>query len=102
VRLYDPDPDAERKVTRMLGNARHAWQRLTLTPLPDEGALTITRSPEAAVEGADFVQESVPEREEVKRELLAKASRGADPAAVFASSTSGLLPSRLQLEMAHP
>jgi carnitine 3-dehydrogenase len=102
VRLFDPDPEAERKVTRMLGNARRAWQRLTLTPLPDEGQLTVVRTAESAVEGAQFVQESAPEREDVKRELFARASRAADPSTVFASSTSGLLPSRLQLDMEHP
>jgi carnitine 3-dehydrogenase len=102
VRLYDPDPEAERKVERMLSNARRAWQRLTLMPLPDEGRLTVVRTPEAAVEGAVFVQESAPEREDVKRALFAQASRAADPEAVFASSTSGLLPSRLQLDVEHP
>ncbi len=102
VRLFDPDPAAERKVSRMLANARRAWNRLTLMPLPEEGRLTVVRSAEAAVEGADFVQESAPEREDVKRELFALASRAADPSVVFASSTSGLLPSRLQLDMEHP
>ena len=102
VRLYDPDPEAERKVARMLGNARQAWSRLTLMPLPDEGRLTIVKTPEAAVDGSDFVQESAPEREDVKRALFAQASRAADPKTLFASSTSGLLPSLLQLDMEHP
>ena len=48
------------------------------------------------------MQESAPEREALKRELLARASRAAAPDAIFASSTSGLLPSRLQADMAHP
>ena len=102
VKLYDPDPDALPKVERMLGNARRAWQHLTLMPLPDEGRLTVVKTPEAAVDGAEFVQESVPEREDVKRALFKQASRAARPDAVFASSTSGLLPSRLQLDMEHP
>lgn len=102
VKLFDPDPNAERKVARMLANARRAWQSLTLMPLPDEGRLTIVSTPESAVDGADFVQESVPEREDVKRALLAQASRAASPSTVFASSTSGLLPSQLQLDMVHP
>src|SRR5260221_2166339 len=102
VRVYDPDPEAERKVRRVLANARRAWQALTLMPLPTEGQLVIVRTPEAAVEGADFVQESAPEREDLKRKLFAQASLAAAPDAVFASSTSGLLPSRMQLDMDHP
>src|ERR687898_752889 len=102
VRLFDPDPEAARKVDAMLGNARRACRKLTLAPLPAEGGVTLVRSVEEAVDGVDFVQESAPEREDVKRALLAAAGRAAGPEVVFASSTSGLLPSRLQADMKHP
>jgi carnitine 3-dehydrogenase len=102
VRLYDPDPDAERKVAEMLENARRAWRLLTLVALPAEGSLTVVGSPEEAVEGVDFVQESAPERLEMKQKLLAQASRAASDDTVFASSTSGLLPSLLQQDMQVP
>lgn len=102
VRLYDPDPDAERKVSEMLENARRAWRQLTLVALPPEGSLTLVASPEEAVEDVAFVQESAPERLEMKQELLARASRAAGDETVFASSTSGLLPSLLQRDMHHP
>jgi carnitine 3-dehydrogenase len=102
VRLYDPAPDAKQAVGEVLDNARRAMRRLTFAPLSAEGTLTLVDRPEAAVEGADFVQESAPEREALKRDLLAAASRAAPPDVVFASSTSGLLPSRLQAGMAHP
>src|SRR5919198_4346798 len=92
VRLFDPDPDAARKVEAVLQGARRAYRKLTLAPLPAEGGLTLVRSVEEAVEGVDFVQESAPEREHVKRALLAAACRAAGPEVVFASSTSGLLP----------
>jgi carnitine 3-dehydrogenase len=102
VRLYDPAPDAERTVGEVLDNARRALRRLTLAPLPDEGAIAFVATPEEAVDGAGFVQESAPEREDLKRDLLARASRAAPGDAVFATSTSGLLPSRLQADMAGP
>jgi carnitine 3-dehydrogenase len=102
VRLYDPDPDAPRKVDEVMQNARRAVRRLTQAPLPPEGGLTFVATPEEAVAGAGFVQESAPEREDVKIGLLGAASRAAARDVVFASSTSGLLPSRLQSEMTHP
>ncbi len=37
VRLYDPDPDAPRKVDEVLANARRAFGRLLSAPLPVEG-----------------------------------------------------------------
>src|SRR5436305_4044873 len=102
VRLYDPDPQAARKVAEVLDGARTAWSALSDAPLPAEGTLTVVGSVAEAATGATFVQESAPEREDVKRALLAEASQAAGPAAVVASSTSGLLPSRLQADMRHP
>src|SRR5919198_4815042 len=102
VRLFDPDPEAPRKVDEMLANARRAYRKLTMATLPAEGTLTFAPTAAEAVEGVDFVQENAPERIELKRELLRAASRMAGPEVVFCSSTSGLLPSRLQAEMSHP
>jgi carnitine 3-dehydrogenase len=102
VRLYDPDPEAERKVREVLAGARDAWAALTDAPLPREGSWSVVGSVEEAVAGVGFVQESAPEREDVKRALLAAADAVAAPDVVLASSTSGLLPSRLQTDMTHP
>ena len=102
VRLYDPAPEAEPSVLAALELARRAWARLTMAPLPEEGELTITRSVSDAVAGVELVQESAPEREELKRDLLAQASREAPADAIIASSTSGLLPSRLCVEIDRP
>ena len=102
VRLYDPDPEAPRKVDEVVQNARRAFRKLTQAPLPREGRLTFVATPAEAVAGVGFVQESAPEREDVKISLLKAASRAAPREVVFASSTSGLLPSRLQAEMEHP
>jgi carnitine 3-dehydrogenase len=66
VRLFDPDPDAPRKVEEVLENARRAFRKLTLAPLSTEGTLTFVPTPEEAAAEADFVQESAPERADVK------------------------------------
>jgi carnitine 3-dehydrogenase len=102
VLLYDPDPDAARKVGEVLDNARRAYDRLTDVPRPIEGTLRFVSTPDEAVAGADFVQESAPERLALKQAMLADASRAAAASVVFGSSTSGLLPTELQRDMAHP
>jgi carnitine 3-dehydrogenase len=102
VLLHDPDPEAERKVGEVLSNAERAWRRL-LPDLPEgRGRITFGRELEEAVADADFIQENAPEREDLKRALLARASRACRADVVIASSTSGLLPSRLQAEMRGP
>ncbi|HTU98338.1 MAG TPA: carnitine 3-dehydrogenase [Solirubrobacteraceae bacterium] len=102
VRLFDPSPEAAAAVHEIIERGRRAWRRLTLAPMPAEGTLTIVGSVEEAVAGVDLVQESAPEREELKRALLAQASAAAPPDAVIATSTSGLLPTRLATEMHRP
>ncbi len=102
VALFDPDPEAPRKIGEVLANARAAWSRLTDAPLPAEGAIHFVATPEEAAEGAEFVQESAPERVELKQALLQRASAAAGPDVVFGSSTSGLLPTELQRGMTGP
>jgi carnitine 3-dehydrogenase / betainyl-CoA thioesterase len=102
VRVYDPAPDAAEKIAAVVANARRAWSRLTLAPLPQPGRLEIVASVEEAVAGVGFVQENAPEREPLKRELFARADRAAEPGAIFLSSTSGLRPSLLQSDMDRP
>ena len=102
VRVHDPDPRAGARIDATLADAARAYARLTLAPPVPPGRIEVAASVEEAVEGAAFIQESVPEREEVKRPLLAAASHAAPRDAVIASSTSGLLPSRLQAGCVRP
>jgi carnitine 3-dehydrogenase len=101
VVLYDPDHRVPGRIEEMVANARRALVALTLAPLPAEGRLTFTSEVEEAAQ-ADFVQESAPERVELKQSLLAAASRAARHDVVIASSTSGLRPSALQRDMVGP
>jgi carnitine 3-dehydrogenase len=102
VTLCDPDPELERKAGEVLANADRAYAKLTMAPRGRRGSVNYTRDVEAAVADADFVQESAPEREDLKIPLFARMDRATWPDVVIASSTSGLLPTRLQSEMAHP
>ncbi len=102
VKIYDIDPQAQRKVGEVMANARRAYGKLTLAPLPGEGKIIFVATPEEAVTDVDFVQESAPEQVELKQALFAKASRAARPDTVFGSSTSGILPTQLQRDMVNP
>lgn len=102
VKIFDPDPQAERKVGEVLAGAKRAWAGLTDAPMRPLGTLTFVATPEEAASGVEFVQESAPEQVELKQKLLNAASKVAAPDVIFATSTSGLLPSELQEGMNHP
>src|SRR5699024_7093899 len=51
---------------------------------------------------ADFIQEAVPEREDLKKKVLKDIDGLAKPEAIIGSSTSGIMPSTLQEDLDHP
>ncbi len=95
VAVFDPASDAENVVGEILANAERAYRRLTDAPLPEKGSVTFCASLEEAVAGADWVQESVPERLDLKHEVLGSIGRAAGPDTLIGSSTSGFRPSVL-------
>jgi len=96
VRVFDPDPEAGRKIGEVLANARRALPGLSDVALPPEGKLSFHTDMAEAVSGASWIQESVPERLELKHKVLAEVQAVCDPQAVIGSSTSGFKPSELQ------
>ena len=102
VRVYDPSPDADRKINEMLDNARASLPQLADVPMPAEGALSFVESVEAAVENVDWIQESVPERIEIKHSVFKEIQQYAPETAVLGSSTSGYKPSVLQENATRP
>jgi len=102
VALFDLDPEAEKKTTEVLDNARRAYKQIAPSSLPNEGNIRFAGSIGEAVEAADFVQESLPEREELKKSVLADACQVMGPDVIIGSSTSGLLPSRIQADIKNP
>ncbi len=102
VAVFDPLPDAERRTRAVLANAARAFAKLTSAALPEPGALRFVDTVAEAVREADFMQESAPEREDLKCALLAEIDAHAPSDVLVCSSTSGLLPSRLQSGMRHP
>ena len=96
VRVFDPDPEAERKISEVLDNARRALPGLGNVALPAEGSLSFHADLVEAVSGADWIQESVPERLDLKQKVYADLEKHCDADAVIGSSTSGFKPSELQ------
>ena len=94
-------PDARSKAFAAIDAAWPAMARRGLAPGASPSRLTFHDRLEDCVAGADFVQENAPEREALKQDLLARID-AANPDAIVASSTSGLLPTLLAAKMARP
>ena len=95
VAVFDPDPDAPRKIDAVLDNAKLSLPTLSDVPLPAMGQLSFAASLAKAVTGADYIQESVSERLDLKHRVYAEIQKVA-PDTPLGSSTSGYKPSQLQ------
>jgi len=102
VNISDPDPEAKRKISEVLANARRSLPGLSDVETPAEGKLVFAETIAEAVHNADWVQESVPERLDIKHTILAEIQAHCRANAVIGSSTSGFKPSELQQGASDP
>jgi carnitine 3-dehydrogenase len=102
VSAWDPAPNAEGRLRGSITNAWPALERVGVARGASRRRLRFAPDLRTAVADADFVQESGPEIESLKRSLLAEIDEVARPEVVIASSSSGLLPSHIQAECKHP
>lgn len=101
VRVADPAPHAAAAVATALERARPAMA--ALGQLASQPTLpTVVTDVAQAVQGADHIQDALPEDLDLKRRVYAQVEAVASPRALIASSSSGLLPSQLQEGLLHP
>lgn len=101
VAISDPNPDAESILTDVLANAVLAYDELGF-PTDRQGSYRMAESIADAVGEAAFIQESVPERIDIKAAVLVEIEAAAPVDTIIGSSTSGIRPSQMQESMQHP
>lgn len=102
VSVFDPDPQAERKIGEVIENARRSLPALYDRALPAEGILTFHNDMASTVADAAWIQESAPEQLALKHKILADIQVHAPKDCLIGSSTSGFKPSELQEESINP
>ncbi len=102
VVAWDPGAGWQDRLRAALDNAWPALNKVGLYPGASLDRLRYADSLEAACAVADFIQESAPERLELKRNLHARIDANSRADVIIASSTSGLLPSDFQADCKQP
>jgi 3-hydroxyacyl-CoA dehydrogenase len=98
----DPAPNAEALLRETIARQWAAMETLGLSPGASQDRVTFKTSLEETVAEADFIQESGPERLEIKRELYARMDRAARPQVILSTSSSGILISEVQTACKQP
>jgi 3-hydroxyacyl-CoA dehydrogenase len=102
VRATDTRADGETFIRDYIEKAWPTLERFGLAPGADRDRWSLHRTPAEAAAGADFLQENVFERLDLKQQVLAEADAALPADRVIASSTSGFMPSALQARCQHP
>jgi 3-hydroxyacyl-CoA dehydrogenase len=102
VRATDTRPDGEQFLRAFVDQAWPTLERFGPPAGAHKDRWSFHRSAAEAAEGADFAQECVFERLDLKQQVLAEIDGALPPDRVIASSTSGFMPSLLQERCRHP
>jgi carnitine 3-dehydrogenase len=98
----DPAENAEARMRTTVAQVWPALEKQGLVEGASKERLQFEPNLAKAVSNADLIQENAPEREELKRSLLAEIDHYTNPNTIIASSTSGLTPSTLQADCTYP
>ncbi len=102
VSAVSAEPGAEPRLRDFIARA---WPNLAAEPSfpgASPGRLSFFRDLSSCIRDADWVQESVPEREDLKRELFSRMDRLLPKDVILASSSSGLSMTSIQEHCLHP
>ncbi|SFL59493.1 carnitine 3-dehydrogenase [Gracilibacillus orientalis] len=102
VIAFDPAEGAEERTRNVVGQVWPALEKLGMAEGASQDRLTFVSTIEEAVQSAGFIQENVPEREDIKKDVLTSIDQYAKPEAIIGSSTSGIMATTLQEGLQHP
>ena len=102
VTASDPAPNAQACLRETIAGVWHALRMLGVTSRSRPPHVRFEPDVARAVAGADWVQESVPDIEELKVDVVRRIDAACPASAVIASSTSAILPTVLQSRCACP
>jgi len=113
VKLWDGDPAAVPKALGLIGEALaqlKAFGLITEAPATVRSRISAAATLQDCVKDADYVQENIAEKVDVKRKLYAEMDASAPPNCILASSTSSIptsifsesVPGRARCVVAHP
>ena len=101
VTLHDSSEEALTRAQSMVGVVEGVLERLEV-PVIDGGSLRFESDPSAAVQGADLLLEAIPERLELKQQVLGEIEGLLSDEAIIASNTSGIPITKIAENLVHP
>jgi len=102
IKVYDPNLDQKKNLLKEIKRVEPTLRKIYKKKINLSKQLEFSKSLKDAVENADLIQENAPENETLKKNLIKEISQYSKINSIIASSSSGLLPSKIQLKCKNP
>ena len=102
IKIFDPSEKQKKFLLDELKRTAPLLKKFYKSNININNQLEFCNSIKAAVFDADLIQENTPENEKLKIRIIKEISHHSKKSAIIASSSSGLLPSRIQSKAQHP
>ena len=102
IKIFDPSEKQKKFLLDELKRTAPLLKKFYKSNININNQLEFCSSIKAAVSDADLIQENTPENEKLKIRIIKEISHYSKKNAIIASSSSGLLPSRIQSKAQHP
>jgi len=102
VYVFDPNLKQEKFLLDEIKRTTKSLKSFYKTSTISTKKLFFKKSIKEAVKDADLIQENGPENEKIKKKIVKEISKWSKPNAIIASSSSGLLPSKIQSACKNP
>ena len=102
VYVFDPNLKQEKFLLDEIKRTTKSLKSFYKTSTISTKKLFFKKSIKEAVKDADLIQENGPENEKIKKKIVKEISKWSKPNAIIASSSSGLLPTKIQSACKNP
>ena len=102
IKVFDPSKKQKKFLLNEIKRTSKTLERFYAKKINLEKQLFFCNSVQEAVKNAGLIQENAPENEKLKTKVIKDISLSAPKSAIIASSSSGLLPSKIQAQAQNP
>jgi len=102
IKVYDPNVEQKKILLKEIKRVEPALKKIYKKKINLSKQLEFSKSLKDAVENVDLIQENAPENETLKKNLIKEISQYSKLNSIIASSSSGLLPSKIQSKCKNP
>ena len=102
VKVFDPSKKQKKFLLNEIKRTSKTLERFYAKKINLEKQLFFCNSVQEAVKNVVLIQENAPENEKLKTKVIKDISLSAPKSAIIASSSSGLLPSKIQAQAQNP